>query len=377
MLPLEHLIQLRHDLHGHPEVSGNEQQTAARIKNYLLALQPDELLTGLGGHGIVATFDSGKPGLALLFRAELDALPIQEINDFAHCSSFQGISHKCGHDGHMAILCGLAESLAKNKPKQGKVHLLFQPAEETGEGAAAILADPKFAIKPDMGVALHNFPGYKLGSLIVKNGIITIAVQSLVFRFQGRTSHASQPEYSINPTLAVAELLQKSDTYNYNHEESEDIALITPVFTRIGSPAYGVTAGEGEVHFTIRALNSERLERLRRGLITLAADLAIKHQLKFSHESLQTFHANDNDPAITAIVKEAGVINGLEIVGRTFPVKGGVDFGLFTSRFPCCMFMLGAGEDTPALHNPDYDFPDALIEIGVKMFDGIVRKLLG
>jgi amidohydrolase len=169
---LEHLIRLRHELHRHPEVSGQEQQTAERIKNYLLLLQPDELLTEVGGHGIVATFDSGQPGSALLFRAELDALPIQEINTFAHRSGVEGVSHKCGHDGHATILCGLAESLAKNKPRRGKVHLLFQPAEETGTGAAAILADPKFTtVKPDMGIALHNFPHHKLGSLMVKDGI--------------------------------------------------------------------------------------------------------------------------------------------------------------------------------------------------------------
>jgi amidohydrolase len=135
-----HLIKFRHELHRHPEVSGQEQQTAERIKNYLLPLQPDELLTDVGGHGIVATFDSGKSGPTLLFRAELDALPIQEINTFEYGSSVAGVSHKCGHDGHTTTLCGLAESLAKNRPQRGKVHLLFQPAEETSIGAAAVLS---------------------------------------------------------------------------------------------------------------------------------------------------------------------------------------------------------------------------------------------
>jgi amidohydrolase len=375
---LEHLIQLRHELHRHPEISGNEQQTAARIRNYLLPLQPNELLTEVGGHGVVATFDSGKPGPTLLFRAELDALPIQEINTFEYGSSRAGISHKCGHDGHATILCGLAERLAKNKPTRGKVHLLFQPAEETGTGAAAVLADPKFSsIKPDMGIALHNFPGYKLGSVIVKDSIITIAVQSIVFRFQGRTSHASQPEYGINPTLAVAELLQKSDTFNYNHEESEGVALVTPIFTRVGTPeAYGVTAGDAEVHFTFRAFNHERLERLGKKLIDLATELTGKHHLHLNHEVLQTFHANDNDPAVTNLVRKTGKAQGLELFERLHPLKGGEDFGLFTSRFPCCMFMLGAGESTPALHSPNYDFPDSLIETGTRLFDGIVRKVL-
>jgi amidohydrolase len=376
---LEHLIQLRRELHRYPEVSGQEKQTAERIKKILIPLHPDELLIEVGGHGIIATFDSGKAGPALLFRAELDALPIQEINTFEHHSSVDGVSHKCGHDGHATILCGLAESLAKNRPQHGKVHLLFQPAEETGEGAANVLADPKFStIKPDMGIALHNFPGYKLGAVVVKDGIITIAVQSFIFRFQGRTSHSSQPEYGINPTLAVAELLQQSDKLNYNHEESEDVALVTPIFTRIGTPeAYGVTAGDAEVHFTYRAFDTQRLEVLAKKLIHFATELAAKHHLQLTYKTLQTFHANDNDSKVTDLIREVGQIQGLELLERTSPVKGGEDFGLFTSRFPCCMLLLGAGEDTPSLHSPDYDFPDALIATGVNLFDRIVRKQLG
>jgi amidohydrolase len=377
MLPLEKLRTLRHELHAHPELSGQERQTAKRITAYLQTLKPDELLTDLGGHGIVATFDSGGSGPALLLRSELDALPIEETNTFAHRSSISGISHKCGHDGHSTILCGVAELLARQRPGKGKVHLLFQPAEETGSGAEAVLNDPRFSsITPDMAIALHNFPGYPLHSVIIKKGIFTAAVSSLALRLQGKTAHASQPEYGLNPALAVAELLQESDAYTLNDPASEDFQLVTPVYARVGSPAYGVAAGDGEVHFTLRCWDNTRLEKLRSSIVELTKEICLAHRLELSHESLQNFHANTNDSGSVDLVKTSALELGLELIELSDPLKGGEDFGLFTARFPCCMFALGAGETTPALHNPDYDFPDVLIETGVKLFKRITETVL-
>ncbi|MEY4607435.1 MAG: hypothetical protein RLY45_2195, partial [Actinomycetota bacterium] len=126
------VVALRRHLHAHPELSGREHQTAARVLEFLAPLQPDRIISGLGGTGIVATFDSGVPGPALLFRSELDALPIVEVGVDEHGSTCHGVSHKCGHDGHTAILCGLAQRLAARRPASGMVHLLFQPAEEDG-----------------------------------------------------------------------------------------------------------------------------------------------------------------------------------------------------------------------------------------------------
>jgi metal-dependent amidase/aminoacylase/carboxypeptidase family protein len=144
------------------------------------------------------------------------------------------------------------------------VHLLFQPAEETGEGAKAMLNDPRFsAIKPDMAIALHNFPGYPLHSVVLKKGIITLAVSGLAMYLQGKSAHASQPEYGLHPALAVAEILKESDSCNLNNPTSENFQLVTPVCARVGSPAYGVAAGDGEVHFTSRCWDNTRLEKLR------------------------------------------------------------------------------------------------------------------
>jgi amidohydrolase len=159
---LEELIQLRHKLHKYPEVSGNEKETANCVLLFLSKYPPHELVTTLGGEGILAIYKGKNVGKSILFRCELDALPIQEMNSFNYKSVYEGVSHKCGHDGHMAILCGLGKKLYENPIEKGTVMLLFQPSEEDGKGAKRVLHDSKFKeIKPDFAFALHNLPGYK------------------------------------------------------------------------------------------------------------------------------------------------------------------------------------------------------------------------
>ena len=140
---LKELVAFRKMLHANPEVSGKEYNTAKRVAEFLKTCMPTKIIENIGGTGIVAVFDSGKLGKLVMFRAELDALPIQETNTFKHASTIAGVSHKCGHDGHTTVLLGLARILSEQKPKTGKIFLLFQPAEEDGEGAKAVFADPK------------------------------------------------------------------------------------------------------------------------------------------------------------------------------------------------------------------------------------------
>jgi len=188
------LKAFRRDLHAHPEISGEEKKTGKRVLTVLNELKPDELLTEVGGTGILATFGTDEKGPQVMVRCELDALPIQEINTFDHKSTSKGVSHKCGHDGHMAILTGLAEKLAKDRPLTGRVHLLYQPAEENGAGAAAVLKDPRMKDRHfDLVLALHNLPGYPLGHAVVRKGAFTASVNSMVIALKGRTSHAAEP----------------------------------------------------------------------------------------------------------------------------------------------------------------------------------------
>jgi metal-dependent amidase/aminoacylase/carboxypeptidase family protein len=218
---LDEIISARHELHKKPELSESENDTATYICSYLCKFAPpDNIFDGIGGTGVVAVYNSGQPGPTVLFRAELDALPVQEVNDFEHKSQCDGVSHKCGHDGHMATLLGLArvlkhpttslittlhttlspaaasvesdtaEGTSENLPitkkeapmkfKSGRVVLLFQPAEEIGVGAAAMLADPTFNAvvpSPDLVFGFHNVPGHPRGAVILKPGVFTASVR--------------------------------------------------------------------------------------------------------------------------------------------------------------------------------------------------------
>lgn len=371
------LATFRRHLHEHPEVSGEEVRTAAFIQEVLQDLGSDCLMTEVGGTGVLAHFDSGQPGPALLFRAELDALPIQEVNEFAHRSAISGVSHKCGHDGHMTILLGLAHWLRDHRPVKGKALLLFQPSEENGAGASAVLEDPRLSdLQLDYVFALHNLPGYPKHEILLKAGPFTAAVNSIIIKLYGKTSHAAEPENGINPALAIAEILTGSNALAVPDPERIDFALLTPVHIKMGEKAYGVSAGYGEIHLTLRTWKQASMQRLTARLQALIRQVAARYQLEVETEWSDPFHANRNDETAVELIRESARSQGISVRTLTMPIKWGEDFGLFTQRFPGALFGLGAGEQTPALHNPDYDYPDDLTPTGVNVFSGIVRRLL-
>ncbi|HNU56357.1 MAG TPA: amidohydrolase [Flavobacteriales bacterium] len=372
---LRKLVYLRRELHAHPETAMEEEWTSQRIARYLEVLEPDVLLTKVGGTGILARFDGSKAGPDLLFRCELDALPIEEENTFQHRSTVEGRSHKCGHDGHMTVLCGLAERLAADRPKQGRVWLLFQPAEENGMGAKAVLADPRVAdLRFDRVFALHNLPGVPQGTVRVRNNTFTAAVNSIVIQLKGRTSHAAEPEHGINPAEAMSMIITRALALANNVPSDPHMRVVTPVHALLGSKDYGISAGSAEVHLTLRCWTDEDLDALQRDVEQMAVEVARARQLELSIHYTQHFHANQNDPDTVDLVRAAVQAAGLHLSEADHPFKWGEDFGLFTQRFPGCMFGIGAGEDTPALHNPDYDFPDAIIPHGIAVFEQVIRQ---
>lgn len=370
-----HLVELRHWLHANPEISGDEKNTSARVADFLRKLSPDQLITEIGGHGIMAMFNSGNPGPTVLFRADMDALPIPETNEFTHRSKNDGVSHKCGHDGHTTILCGLAERLSEQKTGTGKVYLLFQPAEETGEGAAKIEQDPKFDINPDYVFALHNLPGYESGHIIVRDGLFSAAVNSMVIKLTGKTAHAAEPEFGFNPANAISEIISFANELNHNVPADENFQLVTPVHINMGSMAYGISAGEAELHYTLRCWNNENLRKLETLLIDRSGSIAAAHGLQCTREFTQTFFANNNNPEANDLVRLSATQNNMVIEEKSTPFKWAEDFGYFTSKYPGCMFGLGAGKDQPALHNPDYDFPDSIISSGINIFHSIIKNI--
>ncbi len=374
---LKELITFRKMLHANPEVSGKEYNTAKSVAEFLKTCAITNVTENIGGTGIVAEFDSGKPGKSVMFRAELDALPIQEINTFVHKSTIDGVSHKCGHDGHATVLLGLARILSDQKPKTGKIYLLFQPAEEDGEGAKAVFADPKFeALKPDYIFAFHNLPAYPLNQIVVKHKSFTAAVKSIIIKINGKTAHAAEPENGLNPALAIAEILQESAKLSNNDTNRNDFTLITPIHIEMGEIAYGISAGHGEIRLTIRTWNEETMEKLTADLTNCIDKAAKNHQIPITYSWTQEFYANQNDDIAVSLIKEAATNLSLDIFERKFPFKWGEDFGLFTQHFKGAMFGIGSGEKSPSLHNPDYDFPDEILPNAIQLFHQISLRIL-
>jgi amidohydrolase len=373
---LESLIRFRKELHKNPELSGKEIETAKRIVSFLEQYPPDEMQTNVGGTGIIAVYKSADEGKSILFRCELDALPIKETNLFEHKSVKKSISHKCGHDGHMAILCGLASELHHQRPEKGNVILLFQPAEENVSGAEKVANDDNFKnYKPDYVFALHNLPGFTKNQIVVKDGTFSCAVKSMIIRLKGKIAHAAEPENGINPALAIASIIQQFDEKNQVDKTKPNFSILTPIYISLGEKAYGVSAGKGEVHFTIRCQTNKEMEKLSNELENLTEEIAKNHQLEYKIKWKESFQANENNADANNFIKSSSKLLGLNVLEKDTPFSWGEDFGLFTQLYNGAMFGLGAGKDSPALHHSDYDFPDEIISTGVKLFHQISKEI--
>lgn len=366
---------IRRHLHKHPELSGEEKNTRDFITQSLKNVGLEKFTT-VGETGILVSFNSGKPGKSLLIRADIDALPIEEENSFEHRSVTEAVSHKCGHDGHTTILLGLADDLLQRPIQKGEVHLLFQPAEETGTGAKKVLEDENFRLKPDYAFALHNIPGYPLHQILSKPGSFTAAVKSLIIKLHGHTSHAAEPEMGNNPGLALAEILQLSQSLLQEDVSRDDFRLVTMIYASLGERAYGTSAGYGEVHFTLRCWQNAEMKKLEEQFMGKVKSICDKHDLRLETEWLEVFHANHNNQETFEKIKLAAEKAGLDFKELKEAFKWGEDFGLFTEKFNGAMFGIGAGTDSPALHNADYDFPDEIIGTGISMFRGIINESL-
>ena len=318
----------------------------------------------LGGHGVVAHFGDS-PGPSLLFRAELDALPIEESLAIEHASAHPGVSHKCGHDGHMTIACGLGLLLARHPPTRGRMTLLFQPAEETGTGAAAVLADPRWNDEwgSDGRYAFHNLPGHALGEVSVRAGPMNFASVGLRVELLGKTSHAAEPEHAISPRAAVAKLLHELPELGAGRDDR----LLTVVHARIGHLAFGVTPGEAELGVTLRAETDAALAELRSRVERAVHEASEREGLACQIELHDPFPATINTPDAVERVRVASTAAGLSCPPLPRPMRWSEDFGAFLHTAPGALIGLGSGLQQPALHRPEYDFPDLLLEPGLRL----------
>ena len=371
------LIELRHALHRAPELSGEERETAQAIVGFLAPSAPDRVVTGIGGHGVAAIYEGSEPGPTVLVRAELDALPIEDLSGVTHASQVPGKGHLCGHDGHMTILAALSRGLGRQRPQRGRAILMFQPAEETGAGAAAVIADPKFEeIAPDFSFSLHNKPGMPLGAIRLSEGAANCASRGLKIVLTGRTSHAATPEHAISPMKALARLLPELTALGPGGALDANYRLVTVTHASMGEQAFGITPGRAEIWATLRTLNDSLMGALCREAEALAREAAEAGGLSVTMDYFDIFHHCENHPEAVAHLRRALDDEGIAH-GETPPQRGSEDFGLFGRSSKSAMFLLGSGEDTPPLHNPDYDFPDALIAPGAHVFMRTIRNLLG
>jgi len=371
------LRSLRRNLHKRPELSGEEEQTARFVAAEMKKLAPDRLISHIGGQGVAAVFAGEEEGPTVLFRAELDALPIAEKSGVDWASESPGKGHLCGHDGHMTMLFGLARMLSRQRPRTGRVILMFQPAEEDGSGAKAVIHDPRFAeLAPDWAFAIHNEPGLPFGYVGIKEGVINCASRGLKIKLEGRTSHAAEPEFANSPLAMLPALLQKLDGLGDGGALTDAFRLSTITHVSVGEPTFGITPGEAVIFVTLRAALDPVLEELHKDAVSLTTALAHDHGFHVSFDVHDDFAASLNHTDAVKVAETAMEALSVPYGNKGVPMRASEDFGAFGWTAKAAMLCLGPGENHVALHQPEYDFPDDLIPIGAKIFEKIARNLL-
>ncbi|MCC5939597.1 MAG: amidohydrolase [Lunatimonas sp.] len=370
---IQSIISFRHELHKHPELSHQETATSDRVKDFFASCSPDQVIEGLGGNGLAVVFNGKQEGPTTLLRAELDALPIPETGKKPYNSIHPGISHTCGHDGHMAILAGVGSKLATAKPEKGKVVLLFQPAEETGEGAELILKSPAFkGIQPDMAFALHNLPGYEMQEIVLKKGAFTAASKGMTVQLTGETSHAAHPEDGNPPTEALAKLMVALEKLS---EGVEGFSLITVVHVGLGERSFGTTPGAATLMATLRTFDNSVMDRLTAYAEQLVHTIAKSYKLEVAISYSEAFEAVENDAKAWEHVNESAKKLTLKTKHIRLPFRWSEDFGRFSAHCPTFLFGIGAGTKHPQLHESSYDFPDEIMPTAIELFWEVIQRI--
>jgi amidohydrolase len=359
---LQIITELRHCLHRHPELSGRESETIRILEDFLSRNTAFEVEDRNGWFYAILR---GKPGAdAVGFRADLDALPIEETIPIPYGSEVPGVSHKCGHDGHCAALCGLALELSRRDPEK-TIYLVFQPAEEIGAGGKACAEQVR-----ELGIreiyAFHNLGGYPEGTLIYRKGLTQPASEGLSIRFCGRASHASAPEEGKNPAGIIAETVLFAERMLERKWEGMVLATVTGMAAGTGD--FGISAGSGSLKLTLRAEQEEEMKALEREIVAFARNRAGEKGITTEVQISDYFPETRNRAEALEKALRAAERAGLPALEMQAMWRASEDFGYYLKEIPGAMVYIGNGETWPALHTQEYDFNDRILEKAVDLF---------
>jgi hippurate hydrolase len=371
----EELQQIRRDLHAHPELSYEEQRTAdlvaARLTEWGIPI-----VRGLGVTGVVGIIRNGDSPRAIGLRADMDALPMQELNGFAHASRHAGKMHACGHDGHTAMLLGAARYLARHRNFDGTVYLIFQPAEEGGAGARRMIEDGLFEQFPmDAVYGMHNWPGIPVGSFGVVAGPMMASSNEFRVVVKGKGGHAAQPHRGVDPVMVAVQVAQGWQTIISREKNPLDTAVLSITQIHAGS-ATNVIPDEAVLIGTVRTFTTGVLDLVERRMEEIAKGVAAGFNAAIEFDFKRNYPPLVNHPAQTAFAVEAmkAVAGAGQVDANVEPTMGAEDFAYMLQAKPGCYVFIGNGEGAHRagghglgpcqLHNASYDFNDQLLPIG-------------
>ena len=366
----------RRDIHAHPELGFEERRTAEFVAGKLEEFGV-EVHRGIGNTGVVGVLRVGNETTSVGLRADMDALPIEEANTFAHRSTREGSMHACGHDGHTVMLLGAAEYLAATRNFRGQVVFIFQPAEEGIGGARAMVDDGLFRQFPcDRLFGMHNAPGMPVGRFGAMSGTVTAAGAYFDIDIVGVGGHGAFPHTAVDPVVIAAELALGLQSIVARNVRPTETAVVSVTQIHAGD-AYNVIPATARLSGTARAFSMDVMELVADRMRALAAGVAKAHGGSAKVDFRPTYEPVVNDPAATRLAGEVceELVGNGNVRRRLHTGTGSEDFSCMLNEVPGCYLLLGNG-DSPPVHNPEYDFNDAAIPYGASFFASVAERAL-
>jgi len=375
----DEIAEWRRDLHMHPELQYEVHRTAATVVDKLQSFGCDEVVPGIGRTGVVGVIRGKKcaSGKVIGMRADMDALPIEETTGLPYASKTPGKMHACGHDGHTSMLLGAARHLCETRNFDGTAVLIFQPAEEGGAGAKAMLDDgllERFNIQQVYG--LHNYPGLTLGKFAIKPGALMAAADRIRIDVEGMGGHAARPHRAIDTVVvgcAIIGALQHIVSRNVDPLES---AVISITMFQAGTTD-NVIPQTAHLRGTARSLDPKVRDLLEKRVVEVAEDIAKAYGAKATVNYSRDYPVVMNDPGATEFASKVAreIVGDANFDGATVPVMGGEDFAFMLGKRPGAFIFMGNG-DTANLHHPAYDFNDEAIPFGASYWVRLIETAM-